>query len=76
MDRALTCRRGRMQEIHCPSGLIFPAEWEPENTRGTIAPDPGTLAICREMVVNAEIAPEVKKAWLRHLDQTACKNPE
>ncbi len=71
MDRALTCRRGKMQEIRCPDGLIFPAEWEPENARETFVPDPDTLAICREMIVNAEVAPEVRTAWLHHLDNSS-----
>lgn len=76
MDRALICRRGKMHEVRCPDGLIFPAEWEPETTRATVDPDPDTMAICREMIINAEVAPEVRSAWLQHLDQPACKKPE
>lgn len=71
MDQAVTWRRGTLMEYHCPEGLIFPGEWELESAAvQTITNvEPVTVHICREMTDTADLAPEVKKAWLEVLSK-------
>ncbi|NCB39377.1 MAG: hypothetical protein EOM80_11475 [Erysipelotrichia bacterium] len=65
MDRAITCRRGNITEYRCPEGLIFPGDWELDSAvaQPIEKVEEIALQICREMIANAELAPEVKQAW-------------
>ncbi|MDD3148275.1 MAG: hypothetical protein PHD82_13315, partial [Candidatus Riflebacteria bacterium] len=49
----------------CPEGLIFPGDWELDSAvaQPIEKVEEIALQICREMIANAELAPEVKQAW-------------
>ena len=68
MDRAITCRRGQLQQHNCPDGLIFPADWELDPSITAFELDQPTARICYEMVLNADMAQEVRKNWLKILE--------
>ncbi|HNX75857.1 MAG TPA: PilZ domain-containing protein [Candidatus Rifleibacterium sp.] len=68
MDRAITCRRGQLQQHSCPDGLIFPADWELDPSINAMELEQATARICYEMVLNATMAQEVRKNWLKILE--------
>ncbi len=67
MDRAIICKRNSIVEVHCPDGLIFPADWELDTSLAVSKVGEVTRKICYEMVLNAELASEVKESWLKIL---------
>lgn len=69
MDRAISVRRNKISELHCPEGLIFPGDWETDISmiRAAESVSPEVVELCREIIAAAAIPEELLKAWQQAL---------
>lgn len=71
MDRAISARRSKVSELHCPEGLIFPGDWDTDTNAIKAAENvsPEVIRLCLEILAAASIPDELLKAWQQVLKE-------